>query len=234
MGTKNRVGVFFMGVSKTTNKMIIDQQAASIQGKAAWMTYSIIVSTLGISAFLLVLPSKAGISVFSKGEWLFIESLGVIFAYLTFFLFVSYAISYYFFNKKIQVIAMKNKQMLSTLAYIIAVSVSIFILLMCIVSVWIGYEMKSACLNAQREYKTADCVDALILQLDDAHQDFRSRNSAIWTLGRLGDNRALPVIQKYYTGTIPDREPLDEVISQYELKKALHLLNGGVNILAPK
>jgi len=77
-----------------------------------------------------------------------------------------------------------------------------------------------------------DCVEALIAQLEDEHQDFRSRNYAIWGLGAMGDRRALPILQTYYTGKIPDREPLDEVISQYELKKSIHLANGGLNVAA--
>jgi len=48
----------------------------------------------------------------------------------------------------------------------------------------------------------------------------------------LGDSRALPTLQKYYTGNIPNREPLDGVISQYELKKAINLTSGGVNLTA--
>jgi hypothetical protein len=51
-------------------------------------------------------------------------------------------------------------------------------------------------------------------------------------LGEFGGSRALPVLQKYYTGNIPDREPLDEMISQYELKKAIELASGGPNITA--
>ncbi len=47
-----------------------------------------------------MLPSKGGIDVFSKGEWLFTDSLGLIFAYLTLFLISVYAISYYFFSRK--------------------------------------------------------------------------------------------------------------------------------------
>jgi hypothetical protein len=58
----------------------------------------------------------------------------------------------------------------------------------------------------------------------------RHRNSAIWALGQLGDGRALPALERYYMGIIPDREPFDEMISQYELNKALHLAKGGTNI----
>ena len=128
---------------------------------------------------------------------------------------------------KIKFEVIKNK-----FFYIFAIGLSIFFLFFFITSVWIGYDAKNMCLTAKRQYKTSDCVDALIAQLEDDHQSFRSRNSAIWGLGAMGDRRALPVLQKHYTGNIPDQEPLDGVISQYELKKAINLASGGLNITA--
>ncbi len=75
-----------------------------------------------------------------------------------------------------------------------------------------------------------DCVEALSKVLDDESNSFRERNFAIWSLGQIGDDRAMGVIEKYYTGDIPKREPYDEGLSQYEMKKALKLLQGGLNI----
>lgn len=116
--------------------------------------------------------------------------------------------------------------------YLLAIGFSIFLLFFFITCVWIGYEAKSTCQDAQREYG-GDCVPALITQLEDESRGFRVRNHAIWALGQLGDPRALPVLQNYYTGNIPDREALDGTISQYELKKAINLTSGGLNITAP-
>ena len=107
----------------------------------------------------------------------------------------------------------------------------------------IGYDVKSHCQEAKREYPTSsrfsrdfegqvDCVEALISVLNDKSKGFRVRNSAIWALGQFGDSRALPVLEEYYTGNIPPREPLDKTISQYELKKAINLAKGGFNITA--
>lgn len=127
---------------------------------------------------------------------------------------------------------MKFKKIKEKLVYIFAIGLSIFFLFFFIACVWIGYDAKSMCLNATRQYRTPDCVDALIAQLEDEHQSYRARNNAIWGLGAIGDSRALPVLQKYYTGNIPDREPLDDVISQYELKKAINLASGELNITA--
>ena len=84
---------------------------------------------------------------------------------------------------------------------------------------------------AQGRYK-GDCVDALIAHLEDEDNPYGERNHAIWALGQLGDNKALSVLEKYYTGNIPDKEPWNETISQYELKKAINLTSGGFNITA--
>ena len=93
-------GMVFMALVKSKAKIRTDERESAIQEKAAKMTYTIFAPTIGITAFLLLLPSKGGFSVFSKGEWLYIESLGMVFAYLTLFLIVIYAISYHFFSKK--------------------------------------------------------------------------------------------------------------------------------------
>jgi hypothetical protein len=126
---------------------------------------------------------------------------------------------------------MKINALKQKLVYISAVGISIVLLIFFIGCTWIGYEVKNLCQNAKWEY-SGDCVEALMTQLKDEHQGFRTRNHAIWALGQLGDSRAFPVLQSYYTGKIPNREPLDTMISQYELKKALNLTSGGTNITA--
>lgn len=108
---------------------------------------------------------------------------------------------------------------------------SIIFLFYIIGCTWIGYEVKATCRQAQTEY-SGDCVEALSSLLLDNNRGFKLRNSAAWALGQLGDIRALPALQQQYTGFIPDREPLNEMISQYELQKAINLVNGGTNISA--
>lgn len=93
-------GMIFMVLVRSKAKIRTDEREVTIQEKAARMTYAIFAPTLGIAAFFLLLPSKGGMEVFSKGEWLFTESLGMIFAYLALFLIMIYAISYHFFNKE--------------------------------------------------------------------------------------------------------------------------------------
>ncbi len=127
---------------------------------------------------------------------------------------------------------MNFKILKQNLFYFVAVSFSIFLLFFFITSVWIGHEAKRLCQEAKWEYGKTDCTEALMATLEDKNQGYRTRNHAIWALGQFGDSRALLTLQKYYTGNIPNREPLDDTISQYELKKAINLTNGGVNIAA--
>lgn len=127
---------------------------------------------------------------------------------------------------------MNIKAIKEKLFYLVAVGLSVFLLFFFITNIWIGHEAKRLCSEAKWEYKSSNCVDALIKTLDDEKQGYRTRNHAIWALGQLGDNRALPTLKKHYTGNIPDREPLDDTISQYELEKSIRLLEGGINITA--
>ncbi|MBU2577881.1 HEAT repeat domain-containing protein [Patescibacteria group bacterium] len=131
---------------------------------------------------------------------------------------------------------MKIKNLKQRLIFASSIAISIFLLFFVVTSVWIGNEVKSHCGEAKREYGgdlpvgRQGCVEALIKLLNDENKGFRERNSAIWALGQLGDSRALPVLQSYYTGNIPSRESLDKTISQHELKKAVNLTSGGFNI----
>lgn len=126
---------------------------------------------------------------------------------------------------------MKLKQLLNKSLYLGAIGVSICALFFVVCCTWIGYEVKSNCQDAKNKYG-GDCVEALSATLNDESQSFATRNSAIWALGQLGDERALPTLQKFYTGYIPEREPLNGTISQYELKKAINLTSGGPNLTA--
>jgi len=127
---------------------------------------------------------------------------------------------------------MMNSEQIKQLVFFAgAIGLSIFMLFFVIAATWIGFDVKSKCREAKSEYG-GDCTEAMMGLLNDESRGFRARNSAIWVLGQLGEGRALPVLQNYYTGNIPPREPLDEAISQYELKKAINLAGGGLNITA--
>lgn len=123
------------------------------------------------------------------------------------------------------------KKIFKTVMYMSAIGMSLFLLIFVISCSWIGFDVKQQCQTATHAYG-GDCITALSTLLSDEHRGFRERNSAIWALGQLGDSRAYPILKNMYTGNIPDREPLDKMISQYELKKAVALTNGGLNVTA--
>lgn len=113
--------------------------------------------------------------------------------------------------------------------YWAVVGVGFVILVFLITGTWIGVSVKERCLMAQGRFE-GDCVEALAQVVDSQESSLRERNTSIWALGQLGDVRARPILEKYYTDDIPDREPYDQTLSQYELKKALKLVGGGLNL----
>lgn len=124
------------------------------------------------------------------------------------------------------------RQLQQWFLYWLVLGVGFIVLVFLITSTWIGVSVHEKCLVAEGKYG-GDCVESLMATLDDQVASNRERNYAIWALGQLGDERALPVLNKYYTGVIPDREPYDMTLSQYEMKKAIKLLDGGFNATAP-
>ena len=126
---------------------------------------------------------------------------------------------------------MKNKTLISRILYLGAIGISICMLFFVVTCTLIGYEVKDMCREAQYEFE-GDCVEAVIALLNDENRSFRARNNSIWALGQMSDERALPVLQSYYIGNIPEREPYDVGISQYELSKAIKLASGGLNLTA--
>jgi hypothetical protein len=89
----------------------------------------------------------------------------------------------------------------------------------------IGMGVRRFSQMAQEQF-TGDRVASLIQMVECESCDLRDRNHAVWALGQLADRRALPVLEKYYTG-----EKCDHLhkICQYELKKALRLARSGYN-----
>jgi len=93
-------GMLFMIGVRVKAKIKVDEREATVQEKAARMTYAIFAPTIGISALLMLMPSRSGIAVFAKGEFGYLDSVGMILAYLALFLIAVYAISYRFFNQE--------------------------------------------------------------------------------------------------------------------------------------
>lgn len=125
----------------------------------------------------------------------------------------------------------KNNKFIEWVLYWAAVGMGAFVLFFLVTTTLIGQSVYSKCEFATGHYG-GDCVEALIHIVQDVDMPYSTRNNGIWALGQLGDNRALPILQEMYTGNIPEREPYDDGISQYELKKAIKLLEGGFNASA--
>lgn len=109
--------------------------------------------------------------------------------------------------------------------------VGVMLLMFVASCVVIGRGVRERCEGAREKYG-GDCVGALVELVEDENATYGERNSGIWALGQLGDERALETLEKLYTGEIPDREPWEGTLSQYELKKALRLVRGGFNASA--
>jgi len=92
-------GLIFITLVRSKAKIKIDEREITVREKAAQMTYTIFTPTIGIGAFLILLFASGKLPT-AKNEFHYLESLGVIFAYLTLFLIVLYAISYYFLSRK--------------------------------------------------------------------------------------------------------------------------------------
>jgi uncharacterized membrane protein len=93
-------GLVFMTFVRLKAKISIDEREVAIREKAAQLTYAVFAPTIGIGAFLLLIPYQDISPVFAKGEFVYLESLGTILAYLALFLITVYAISYHFLNRK--------------------------------------------------------------------------------------------------------------------------------------
>ena len=74
-----------------------------------------------------------------------------------------------------------------------------------------------------------DRVEALITYVKSEDHSLKQRNLAVWALGRIGDARALPVLNEYYTGGPCDH---DNRLCQGELQKAIKLCEGSPNAAA--
>lgn len=92
------IGLVFWVVTKIKNGGM-DEREKSVREEAIKTAYSIFTPTIGIGSFLLLIFSS-GILPTTKEEFYYLQSLGIILAYLTLFLIVLYLIAYYFLNKK--------------------------------------------------------------------------------------------------------------------------------------
>lgn len=89
------------------------------------------------------------------------------------------------------------------------------------------YTVRKTC-NSAREKHRGKCQMALVAVLEDEKSTPKEKNDAIWALGQMADSESLPALQKIYVGKVSEgREPLDEVVSQYEIEKAIRWCKNG-------
>ncbi|ODS41147.1 MAG: hypothetical protein A7315_02180 [Candidatus Altiarchaeales archaeon WOR_SM1_79] len=112
------------------------------------------------------------------------------------------------------------------LLYSVPIVFIILIILFVLSLHWISSDVKAICKKAQQQFE-GDCVEALICALESNHLSFKEKNQSIWALGEIGDKRALPALQKLYTGK-PCPKPCDssQYICQYGVKKAIRGCKG--------
>jgi hypothetical protein len=77
--------------------------------------------------------------------------------------------------------------------------------------------------------RPGDRVPALMAYIESPTQTLRARNRAVWALGQLGDARALPVLEKHFTGRECEH---GRALCQHELRKAIRLCHGATNMSA--
>lgn len=99
-----------------------------------------------------------------------------------------------------------------------------------VTGVLIGSGVQAATAAAIREHPS-DRILALMSYVESPKHTLEERNRAVWALGQLGDARALPVLQKYVTAD----QACDHTrgLCQHELRKAIRLSKGAVNVTAP-
>ena len=97
--------------------------------------------------------------------------------------------------------------------------------------IWFKSEINQICGHATSQYD-GDKIEALITLLNDYDQSLKTKNNAIWALGKLNDQRALPVLKKLQTGNECDHTTY---VCQRELQKAIDNLEGrGIDLFTFK
>ena len=110
-------------------------------------------------------------------------------------------------------------------------------LLICFAVLSVGYlwicfsirsSVKKVSAQAVQEYP-GDRLEALMKYVESENHSLRKRNRTVWALGQIGDSRALPTLEKYYTGGPCDHS---SYLCQHELEKAIKQCKGAFNATA--
>lgn len=107
---------------------------------------------------------------------------------------------------------------------IAGIGISLIVCSLFALNIWTGSVVKENIRNAKQQYHgTAE--DALLSLLMDENISANDRtHTAIWTLGQIRSEKALPILQNLYKDD-PDGETCfgnhDSVLCQYEIYKAI-------------
>lgn len=88
--------------------------------------------------------------------------------------------------------------------------------------------VKEISAEATQQYP-GDRVEALIAYVKSENHSLRKRNLAVWALGQIGDQRALHVLNQFYTGGPCDH---NHYLCQGELQKAIKKCKSSFNATA--
>lgn len=111
----------------------------------------------------------------------------------------------------------------------VAVATLVLIAALLLGTSWLIGSGVHAASEAARLEQPGDRVPALMAYIESPTHTLRERNRAVWALGQLGDARALPLLEKHFTGSECDH---GRVLCQHELSKAIRLCRGATNLSA--
>lgn len=80
-----------------------------------------------------------------------------------------------------------------------AILILTLLALICVAELMIGLGVRRHSQIAQKQLP-GDRVKSLIAMVECESCNMQDRNRAVWALGQLDDSRALPALEKYYTG----------------------------------
>ena len=110
--------------------------------------------------------------------------------------------------------------------YGLPIGFAVLVILFLITLHWISSDVRVICKKAQQQFE-GDCVEALVAYLESDNISFKQKNQVIWALGEIGDKRALPALQKLYTGEkCPKPCDSSKYICQYGIEKAIRGCKG--------
>ena len=105
---------------------------------------------------------------------------------------------------------------------LLIVSVTALLIAYAGIRIWIGSDLDEVISEATRQYE-GDSVEALISYLESDDQSLVEKNNAIWALGKLRDERALPALDKLVVG---DECNHSEYVCQRTLSTAINTIRG--------